>query len=98
MIEQILIIAFVIYGYTATFREGHIFEKIGDWMEDKFPEWINKPLWQCPICCSFWYGTAIYFVFNFGIWYHWPLVIIGAMGVNALIVKITGVLDDIADK
>ena len=98
MIEQILIIAFVVFGYTATFWEGHIFEKPGDWMEDNWPEWINKPLWQCPICASFWYGTVIYFLFDFGKWYYWPLVVIGAMGINAVLVKITGALDDIADK
>lgn len=97
MIIQILIIALVVYGYSATFWKGHIFEKIGDYLKDRLPEYICKPLFQCPICSAFWYGTAIYFIWGFGFWYHWPLVVVGAMGVNAVIVKITGALDDMAD-
>jgi hypothetical protein len=65
------------FGFRALFQEDMIFEKIGDklWGEEKYytidkatkvkkgllPEWICKPLFQCPPCMSSIHGTYAFF-------------------------------------
>lgn len=58
MIEESLIIAL-----TATFWHVSTFEgMINSWIRRvtfRFPKWINKPLYDCPVCSSFWIGLVI---------------------------------------
>lgn len=105
MIENIIIIALFVYAISATAWDDHIFQKVGDWAEENLPEKIYKPFIGCPICMVPWWGTVIYLVadvlgvpsFQDARWFMILGTVIAAMGVNALIVKITGALDDIAE-
>lgn len=47
------------------FQEDQIFEKAGEWMDDHWSIWINKPLWGCPICMSSLWGTIGFIVLPF---------------------------------
>lgn len=38
------------------FCTGMIFGYAGDFVRNRFPEALKKPLVDCPICMSFWYG------------------------------------------
>lgn len=98
MIEKILIISLATIGYCCTFWPDMIFEKIGDWMEEHFPEWFNKPTWNCYICCVPWFGSAIYWLLmphctKYISWdgniFEWLLTVIPAMGLNAIISELT---------
>lgn len=88
MLEKILIISLWTFGYCCTFWEGMIFGGIGNWLDEKLPEWIAKPLYQCYICACFWWGTAIYLVFWRNSWQEWFLTVIPAMGLNAVLSKL----------
>lgn len=88
MIEKLCLISFWVFGFCCTFWEGMIFEKVGNWLEDKLPEWLQKPLYSCFICACFWWGTALYIVFWRNSFQEWFLVVIGAMGLNALLSKL----------
>lgn len=97
MIEKVLLIAFFSYGYCSTFWEGMIFEKIGDWLKERLPEYIQKPLFLCPICNAFWSGTAIYWIFWANDWKEWLLVCICAIGINAVIVNLINKIEAISE-
>jgi hypothetical protein len=89
MIEKILIISLFTIGYCCTFWEGMIFEWIGNELDRLFPAWVNKPLWQCYICCCFWIGTFMHlFIWRESV-QEWLLTTIPAMGLNAVISQFT---------
>jgi len=87
MIAKIFIISFCVIGYCCTFWEGMIFEKLGDKLDNIFPEYIQKPLYRCFICACFWWGMLIYYLFFWASWKEMFLVVIASMGVNAALSK-----------
>lgn len=89
MIEQIFIVAFVVWAVYITMQEGMIFEKLGNWLEDKIKsEYWSKPVYSCVVCMSFWHGLYVYWlVFGYS-WMNCLITIIGAVGLNAVITKL----------
>lgn len=100
-----------IFGFRALFQEGMILEKVGDklWGDDGgfikgvnykkikgiLPEWLCKPLFQCPPCMSSIHGTYSYFMFfnhaslsNTDTVCLWVVFCITLCGLNYLITKI----------
>jgi hypothetical protein len=88
MITKVLIISLWTIGYCCTFWEGMIFEKIGNWLDERLPEYIQKPLYGCYICACFWWGSAIYFLFLYSSIQEWFLCVISAMGLNAALSRV----------
>ena len=87
MIELSILIAFAVLFLNATTWEGQIFEDVANWLDTKLPEWISKPLYGCPICMSFWYGSAFYLFYNG--YDKWILIVVfAAAGINAAIVNL----------
>lgn len=88
MITQIIITALLVLAIHYTMQPDEILGKLGDWLEDHLPEAIHPALFACNVCMCFWYGTALYWLIP---WPHelwqWPVVVIGAMGVNVIINK-----------
>lgn len=73
--------AMIINAINVVFWEGHIFEKIGNYMESHFPT-LWKPLGGCIICMSPWHGLWMILLFG------WPILsVIVAMGINVCIVR-----------
>lgn len=68
-------------------QEGEIFHGLAKFYEKTFPESIQKPLHECPICLTPWYGSLIY-VLIWGANWQWPVVVLTAMGLNVVIVKL----------
>ena len=58
MLETSFIVAFAVMFIHASFWEGMIFGKVAEAMHS-WPDWIKKPLYDCPICMSFWHGLWI---------------------------------------
>lgn len=76
-----IIISMIINSINVVFWEGHIFQKIGDYMESQYPT-LWKPIGGCIICQTPWWGVLICLLLG------WPyLSIIVAMGINVLIVR-----------
>ena len=87
MIELSILIAFAVLFIHTTTNEGHIFDDVANWLDTKLPEWIIKPLYGCPICMSFWYGSVFYLIYNgFDNWII--IVVFAAAGINAAIVNL----------
>ena len=61
MIETAFIIAFIVYFIKATTWKGMIFYTLSEKLES-WPETIKKPLYECPICMTPWWGIIIYLV------------------------------------
>ena len=64
MIQEALIIAFIVYFIKATTWKGMIFHEVCNKLE-KWPEVIRKPLYECPVCMTPWWGVLIYLAGHF---------------------------------
>lgn len=69
-------------------------EKAGDWMNEHWPEKLNKPLWACPICMSSIWGFIGFFAIDylFGVHLHYKLLIpyiFSLCGLNTILAKLT---------
>lgn len=75
-----------IHGLEYTFNDGEIFGKPGNWMRDHWPEWVNKPLFDCSYCMSSVHGTWIFIVLLWGFpWFLWILFCFCLCGLTAII-------------
>jgi hypothetical protein len=90
MIELAFIIAYAVLFVHVTFWEEHIFEEVGNWLDMKLPEWLQKPLYGCPICMSFWYGFIAMLILNpeLNFWQR-AATVFAAGGINVINVVFT---------
>ena len=89
MLEKIVIVALIVIAIWGTMLNGMIFGFLGNWIVEKFPIWISKPLCDCFFCMSAWYGTALYWIIWGNSVKEWIIVVISAMGMNVIIGLIT---------
>jgi len=61
MVETAFIIAFIVYFIKATTWKGMIFHELSEKLES-WPEAVRKPLYECPICMTPWWGLIIYLI------------------------------------
>jgi hypothetical protein len=94
LLEHAAIIALLVLSIWYTMQEGEIFEKLGFWFSKNLPKKIHPAVFECNICMTIWYGSAIYWLFpwerlGFGEprLIEWPIVVIGAMALNIVINK-----------
>lgn len=87
--HYIFIIAAVVMAIWFSMQEGEIFGRLGNWLYNHAPVAIHKPLFDCPICMTPWYGTVIYALIP-GPFHveHWWYLILASMGLNVIIVKL----------
>jgi hypothetical protein len=88
MITQSLMIALLVLSIHYTMLEGEIFSGLGKWFEKHLPHQVHPAVFECNVCMTAWYGSAIYVVW-WGINWQWPIVVICAMGFNIIINKWT---------
>lgn len=92
MLEHATIIALLVLSVWYTMQEGEIFGFM-----QRFENWIiADPLFNCNVCMTPWYGSALYWFFpweqiGFGsaTLIEWPIVVIVAMGINAALNKLS---------
>jgi len=89
MIEKSVIIALIVIAVWATFLHGMIFGKIGNFLSDenKFPKWLAKPLVDCVICMTMWWGSAAYWLIWGESGKEWIIVVVSAMGFTTIFAK-----------
>lgn len=97
MIENALITALFVLFLNASTWEGMIWHKESEWLQGRFPEWVLKPIYSCPICSGFWWAIVIQLILGveFGVGFVLTPFITGGMGVvSVLIIKIIEKLND----
>lgn len=87
MLEKVFLTSFFVFGIWITMQEGMIFDRLGNWIKDKFPDYVYTPTAGCPICATPWYGSLIYWIVWGSSVKEWILVIIPAMGLATIIIK-----------
>jgi hypothetical protein len=94
MLEHAAIIALLVLSIWYTMQEGEIFGALGTWLYNNLPKKIHPAVFECNICMTIWYGSAIYWLFpwerlGFGEprLIEWPIVVIVAMSLNIVINK-----------
>ena len=93
MIELSVLIAFSVLFINPTTWEGMIFEDVANYFDTILPEWIIKPLYGCPICMSFWWGSAFYLLYE-GWNKEMIIVVFAAAGINAAIANLNNSIKD----
>lgn len=89
MITHILVISFIVFAIWYSMLEGEIFGWLGKILFRILPSWLHDPAFDCPVCQVPYYGSLIYYIFFFtGSWQDWVLTVIGAMGLNVVILKL----------
>jgi hypothetical protein len=73
-----------IWGVHCLLSEGYLFDKVGH-LIDRLPEFLSKPLYQCPPCQSSIHGIVIFFIFSDQDWYYVFLYVLALAGVNYII-------------
>lgn len=79
-------------------QEGEIFEGLGKWFSNHLPTQFHQPVFECNVCMTPYYGSALY-VLIYGVSWQWPVVIITAMGLSIMYnrINVTGVKNEIQD-
>lgn len=74
------------WGFSYSFRSDEVLGKPGDWMRKNFPEWVNKPLFDCPYCMASIHGSIFFFIFlsSYPL-FMWPVFVVCCTGVSALV-------------
>jgi hypothetical protein len=89
MITHILVISLCVFSIWYVMQPGEIFGWLGNILSRILPAWLHDPAFECPVCMTAWYGSGIYYLFFFnGSWQDWVLTVIGAMGLNVVILKL----------
>lgn len=86
MLEHAAIISLIVLSIWYVFQEGEIFGALGTWLYNNLPNKIHPAVFECNVCMTAWYGSAIYLIL-YGINWQWPVVVISAMGMNIVINK-----------
>lgn len=100
MLTQAFVIALSVLFIYTTMQEGMIFEKLGNFFKCKLPEILWKPVFDCPICMTPWYGTIIYFILFTFSWKDYLGTIFTAAGIACVFVyflRMTDYLQIIAE-
>ena len=103
MLVSAFIIAFIVYFIKATTWKGMIFHGVIErlrWL----PKKLRKPLFECPICMTPWWGVAIYLIghyagleeFNELSFRRLIFTVFAAAGINTLFLILNKIYDTLA--
>jgi len=68
-------------------QQGEIFSALGD-LFSKLPPKLHQPLFECPVCMGFWYGSLAYWIVYHNSVKEWLIVAICTVGFNFIISKL----------
>lgn len=81
-------LSFIIFAIWYTMQDGEIFGFMGH-LFSRLPNKLHDPLFDCPVCMVPWYGVPItLFILKVHDPLQMILIIIPAMGLNAIILKL----------
>lgn len=59
MLKKAAVLSLATFFAHVTTWEGHIFHKPAEWLKDRLPEGLQKPLFGCPICMTPYYSVLM---------------------------------------
>ena len=89
MIEKIFVITTLVFFIWGTFQDGNIFEKVGNYFEEKLGEFWCKPVTCCVVCMMPYYGSALYWLLYANSWQEWLLVVFVSAGLAKIITTLS---------
>ncbi len=92
MLERSFIIAFIVTFIWASMLKGNIFGFIRTKVFVALSDYWKKPVFDCNICMTPWYGTAVYWLIVLSgkwesDWKDWLICIFIAGGINTVLNK-----------
>jgi len=60
MIHNAIIISLIVLAIHATTWRYMIFNELAHWLRKRLPQWLHKPLFDCPYCMTPYYGALLY--------------------------------------
>lgn len=93
MLEQVCIISLMVWAVFTVFQETMIFGFCRQWL-DRLPEIIRRPLYDCVICMTPWWGTAAYWIFFGHSIVDWVITFIAATGLTSFLLMLLNAGDD----
>lgn len=103
MLTSAFIIAFIVYFIKATTWKGMIFHGLTEKME-WLPKKLKKPLFECPICMTPWWGVVIYLIGHYAGLEEFAelsfrrliFTVFAAAGINTLFLILNKIYDTLA--
>lgn len=83
--EKVLTISLIITAIHISMFDGMIFNFISLWLENRLPEWIQKPLFSCIICMGGVWTLILYPILYQHIEINTIFVALQVIGLNTLI-------------
>jgi hypothetical protein len=87
MVEKIFLQTFVVFAVWASMWETMIFSFVRDFFLT-WPDKIQKPIFECPICMQSVYGSAFYWIYWGNSVKEYIVVMIACVGLSAILVKL----------
>lgn len=90
---EVALVCAVIWGIHVAFERGYIFGFLGDYLANKLPSYITKPLFACPVCMASVWGVIFHSLY---LWVNQqsgvvdtstPIIIFATAGVNYVIIS-----------
>lgn len=66
-------------------QEGEILGFVGDWLSKTLPPKLHNPIFECPVCMGFWYGSIAYWIVYHNSIREWVIIAVCTVGFNAII-------------
>lgn len=88
MIDVLILMAFnslYCVGLHITTRKNHLFHFIDN---NNWPDWVKKPLYDCPTCMASVHGSIVYWVvmeWTLGNLYIWPFYLFALCCLNTYV-------------
>lgn len=84
----------LIHGIHILFQEGHLLERPGIWITNRLGDKWSKPIINCPICQSSFWGAICFFAIDYVFGVHLPIrqlipYLMCLCGLNVIISKLT---------
>lgn len=67
--------------------EGMVFSFVRKWLAN-INEWLKKPIFDCAICQTPYYGSLFYWIIWGNDWKEWLIVVFSAMGLITIFVRL----------
>lgn len=65
LIDIALAYSIIVQFIYACFWEGMVLGKVAGWLSDKIPYWMQKPIFDCPICMTPYYSVIFALILHY---------------------------------
>lgn len=83
--DKVITISLIITAIHVTMLQGMVFSFVRDFLEKKFPEWLQKPLFSCIICMGGVWTLILYPILYQCIEINTIFVMLQVIGLNTII-------------